>query len=454
MGTVINPNGKAWYASASGVTIVGTTKTYQTYADMLREQYPGKLAWVVDASGDPSVDKGSALYAWRALSKTWEKLYETEMMDGGSSVIQNFVGWVATPEQLRVMYPNATDGWYAIVGTTDSIWVWDSDTNDWKNANSMDGQIMWSQIIDPPSSCPITFVSGLREELDERVLNTTLEEFYPKKSDLAAVATSGSYTDLLNTPDFNGLSSEVTSLSGTVEEIRQNILEINNVLQNISVDQIQGMDQYLKKTDTIPWSSITGFPSEQYALRTYVDQTFSPINHTHSQYALVSEVQTTYATKTELSTQISGLASVYAPIKHTHTMEDIVGYVESTPKYMQFIRPIEKQNLFLKIDIYSDPTMETLVKSIDSRTEDGRLAMSYYNGSIYTAVPESGIPEDGQGRMTAVNVGELDVAGQLYVVSTWQNVVASFSVSTATMYPAFTPSDMYSVGMYWRSLNN
>lgn len=454
MGTVINPNGKAWYASASGVTIVGTTKTYQTYADMLREQYPGKLAWVVDASGDPSVDKGSALYAWRALSKTWEKLYETEMMDGGSSVIQNFVGWVATPEQLRVMYPNASDGWYAIVGTTDSIWVWDSDTNDWKNANSMDGQIMWSQIVDPPSSCPITFVSGLREELDERVLNTTLEEFYPKKSDLATVATSGSYTDLLNTPDFNGLSSEVTSLSGTVEEIRQSILEINNALQNISVDQIQGMDQYLKKTDTIPWSSITGFPSDQYALRTYVDQTFSPINHTHSQYALVSEVQTTYATKTELSTQISGLASVYAPIKHTHTMEDIIGYVESTPKYMQFVRPVDEDNLFLKVEIFSDPSMETLLKTIDSRTEEGRLAMSYDNGTAFVAYPEEGQPSDGEGRFTIVHVGEVEVAGQIYIRWTWQNTVASFSLTSATMYPAFTPSNMYSVGMYWRSLNN
>ena len=454
MGTVINPNGKAWYANASGVTIVGTTKTYQTYADMLREQYPGKLAWVVDASGDPSVDKGSALYAWRALSKTWEKLYETEMMDGGSSVIQNFVGWVATPEQLRAMYPNASDGWYAIVGTTDSIWVWDSDTNDWKNATSMDGQIMWSQIVDPPASCPITFVSGLREELDERVLNTTLEEFYPKKSDLAAVATSGSYTDLLNTPDFNGLSSEVTSLSGTVEEIRQSILEINNALQNISVDQIQGMDQYQKIADPIAWDRITGFPADQYALQTYVDQNFSKIGHTHSQYALNTEVQAMYATKVELSTEISKLPSLYAPIKHTHTMDEIVGYVDNTPTYMQFVRPVEQANLFLKVEIFSDPSMETLVKSVDSRTEEGRLAMSYYNGTAYVAVPEDGIPVDGQGRLTAVNVGTLDAAGQVYICATWQNISASFSITTATMYPAFTPSDMIAVGNYWRSLDN
>ena len=454
MGTVINPNGKPWYATASGITFIGTTKTYQTYADMLREQYPGKLAWVVDASGDPSVDKGSALYAWRPLSKTWEKIYETEMMDGGSSVIQNFVGWVASPEQLRSMYPNASDGWYAIVGTTDSIWVWDSDTNDWKDTTAMDGEIMWSQIVDPPASHPINFITGLRDELDDRVLNATLEEFYPKKSDLSLVATTGSYTDLINLPDIDGITTQLDTLSGSVEEARLQLTQLAEYIEQLSVDKIQGMDQYQKITDPIAWDRITGFPADQYALKTYVDQNFSKISHTHSQYALNTEVHSMYATKVELSAEISKLPSLYAPIKHTHTMDEIVGYVDNTPTYMQFVRPVEQANLFLKVEIFSDPSMETLVKSVDSRTEEGRLAMSYYNGTAYVAVPEDGIPMDGQGRLTAVNVGTLDAAGQVYICATWQNVSASFSITTATMYPAFTPSDMIAVGNYWRSLDN
>lgn len=452
MGTVINPNGKSWFATASGVTVIGTTKTYQTYADLLREQYPGKLAWVVDASGDPSVDKGSALYAWRSLSKTWEKIYETEMMDGGSSVIQNFVGWVATPEQLRAMYPNASDGWYAIVGTTDSIWVWDSDTNDWKDTTAMDGEIMWSQIVDPPSSYPITFITGLREELDSRVLNATLEEFYPKKSDLALVATTGSYTDLTNLPDIDGIVTKLDTLSGAVEDIQLQLTKMDEYINQLSTDQIRGMDQYQKITDSIAWDRITGFPADQYALQTYVDQNFSKIGHTHSQYALNTEVQAMYATKVELSTEISNLSSIYAPIKHTHTMDEIIGHIDDTPTFMQFVRPVEQENMFLKVEIFSDPSMEALVKEVDSRTEEGRLAMSYYDGTAYVAVPEDGIPVEGQGRLTAVNVGHIEAAGQMYVRSTWQNAVASISITSATMYPAFTPSDMIAVGNFWRSL--
>lgn len=455
MGAIVNPGNRPWYTSASGITITGTTKTYETYADMLREQYPGKLAWVKDATGDPTVEKGSALYTWKAISKTWEKIYETESMDGGGGLaVQNFVGWVATPEQLKEMYPEAKDGWYAIVGTTDTIWVWDSDTNSWKDANAMDGQIMWSQIVDPPTSYPISFITGLQDALDLRVLTSTLEEFYPKKVDLKTVAFTGSYNDLTELPDLENITTRLTSVEETATNLELSLERLSEYLDELTIDKIPGIDQYQKITDSIEWSRITGFPSDQYALKSYVDQNFSKIGHTHSQYALTTEVQEMYATKVELSTEISNLATIYAPIKHTHTMDDIVGYVDNVPKYMQFVRPVEKQDLFLKVDIYSDPTFESLVKSVDGRTEEGRLAMTYYNGTAYVAVPKSGIPEDGQGRLTAVNVGDIDVAGQVYIVATWQNAVASFSVSTATMYPAFTPTDMYSVGMYWRSFNN
>ena len=366
MGTVVNPGNRPWYTSASGITITGTTKTYNTYADMLREQYPGKLAWVIDATGDPTVDKGSALYTWKAISKTWEKIYETESMDGGGGIsVQNFVGWVASPEQLKSMYPEAKDGWYAIVGTTDTIWVWDSDTNTWKDASAIGGQIMWSQIVDPPSSVPISFVSGLQDALDLRVLTSTLEEFYPKKVDLKSVAFTGSYNDLTDLPDLENIETRLSTAESNVSNLELSVEKLTEYLDALTVDQLPGIDKYQKLSDSIEWSRITGFPSDQYALKNYVDQNFSKIDHTHTQYILKTEVESLYATKQELETEIQSLATVYAPVKHTHSMDDIVGYVDSVPKYMQFVRPVEEQDLFLKVDIYSDPTLETLVKSME-----------------------------------------------------------------------------------------
>lgn len=48
-------------------------------------------------------------------------------------VSQGAVGYYATLSALNAAHPTAKDGNWAIVGTTDTIWVWDSDTERWKD---------------------------------------------------------------------------------------------------------------------------------------------------------------------------------------------------------------------------------------------------------------------------------------------------------------------------------
>lgn len=43
-------------------------------------------------------------------------------------------GWYATPEVLKAAVPVGENGWWAVVGTTDTIWTWDSDTKSWKDS--------------------------------------------------------------------------------------------------------------------------------------------------------------------------------------------------------------------------------------------------------------------------------------------------------------------------------
>lgn len=54
---------------------------------------------------------------------------------GGGGGDLNNKGWFVTPLALRTAYPTGQDGWHAIVGSTDTVWVWDTDTNDWVDTN-------------------------------------------------------------------------------------------------------------------------------------------------------------------------------------------------------------------------------------------------------------------------------------------------------------------------------
>lgn len=40
-------------------------------------------------------------------------------------------GWYTTPDALRSAVPVGEDGWWAVIGSTDTIWTWDSDTGAW-----------------------------------------------------------------------------------------------------------------------------------------------------------------------------------------------------------------------------------------------------------------------------------------------------------------------------------
>lgn len=50
-------------------------------------------------------------------------------------VSSSFKWYFATQATLETAYPTATNGDYAIVWSTDTIWVWDGDTSAWKNSS-------------------------------------------------------------------------------------------------------------------------------------------------------------------------------------------------------------------------------------------------------------------------------------------------------------------------------
>ena len=59
-----------------------------------------------------------------------------ESAKAAQQVSQGAVGYYATAAALNAAHPTGKDGNWAIVGTTDTIWVWDSDTEMWKDTGA------------------------------------------------------------------------------------------------------------------------------------------------------------------------------------------------------------------------------------------------------------------------------------------------------------------------------
>lgn len=89
-------------------------------------------------------DKAASSAAAAATSESNAKTSETESAKNLQGTKEYFEqvrtitigaqGWYATPEALKAAVPVGENGWWAVVGTTDTIWTWDSDTNTWKDS--------------------------------------------------------------------------------------------------------------------------------------------------------------------------------------------------------------------------------------------------------------------------------------------------------------------------------
>lgn len=85
MSSIINGNDSpSFYVTPTGITIGGRTKEYPNIAAMLADTNPGRYAKVEDATGDPTVKSGSAIY--KRIGTDWKKVYEEEVMDADINI--------------------------------------------------------------------------------------------------------------------------------------------------------------------------------------------------------------------------------------------------------------------------------------------------------------------------------------------------------------------------------
>lgn len=78
-----------------------------------------------NAGTSASNAKGSETKSGEYLQATKEYFEQVRTITLGAQ------GWYETSDALTAAVPVGENGWWAVVGTTDSIWVWDRDTNAW-----------------------------------------------------------------------------------------------------------------------------------------------------------------------------------------------------------------------------------------------------------------------------------------------------------------------------------
>lgn len=172
--------------------------------------------WSVDTTslgvtytGTPSVgDAITISYTAGVTTYGWQQV--DVQPSGGDD--QHNLGWYATPEALRTAHATATAGDWAIVGSTDTVWIWDTDTSAWKDSDqkgqvaSVNGQT-GTVVLTASDVGAATATQGAKAD-------TAVQP-----ADLATVATTGDYDDLTNKPTIPAaqVNSDWNASSGVAQ---------------------------------------------------------------------------------------------------------------------------------------------------------------------------------------------------------------------------------------------
>mgnify|MGYP006928417492 CR=1 FL=1 len=114
--------------NASTLNELSTVAGALNAAEEAKESAAQSLASEKAAAASQAAAKASETESAKNLQGTKEYFEQVRTITIGAQ------GWYATPEALKTAVPVGENGWWAVVGTTDTIWTWDSDTGAWKDS--------------------------------------------------------------------------------------------------------------------------------------------------------------------------------------------------------------------------------------------------------------------------------------------------------------------------------
>lgn len=115
-------------AVQSAETATAQAKTATEQASTATSKAAAAASSATAAANSQTAAKASETESAKNLQGTKEYFEQVRTITIGAQ------GWYATPEALVTSVPVGENGWWAVVGTTDTIWTWDSDTGAWKDS--------------------------------------------------------------------------------------------------------------------------------------------------------------------------------------------------------------------------------------------------------------------------------------------------------------------------------
>ena len=118
-------------------SVAEAVSTAQSAAGTATEQATTATEQATAAASSASAAKTSESNAKTSETESAKNLQGTkEYFEQVRTITIGAQGWYATPEALKAAVPTGENGWWAVVGTTDTIWTWDSDTGAWVNTQT------------------------------------------------------------------------------------------------------------------------------------------------------------------------------------------------------------------------------------------------------------------------------------------------------------------------------
>ena len=120
--------GQQQAALQAAQTATGAASTATAQASTATSKAAAAASSATAAAASQAAAKVSETESFKNLQGTKEYFEQVRTITIGAQ------GWYATPEALKTAVPVGENGWWAVVGTTDTIWTWDSDTGAWKDS--------------------------------------------------------------------------------------------------------------------------------------------------------------------------------------------------------------------------------------------------------------------------------------------------------------------------------